>query len=295
MKISLIEKERILAKKIYLTKVKQLRASIGLIASKLDSLNQSASLSSERLAVSGDNLKSFSKLLETSNVSRLQHNQQQLNFLEAAQYANRIEFDKLETESKLAEQRLEVNAVELQFLTAKTDFDQQIEQFRYEIEGLKSNHLIRIVSSSAGLITGMAIKKGMAVMANQYLMQVNDEDNSLIATLFVSSQIIGKLHTEQSIRLSFDTFPVNEYGYYNANIVEIGGAPLDPRETSLPVQGSNQSVFKIVATLHNNYVEGPDTYPLRSGYEFTAHFVTEDLSLLAFVFKPLLSIRAKNQ
>jgi membrane fusion protein len=295
LKLSLIEKERILAKKIVLTKTKQLRSGIGLLESKLHNLNQSELFSSERLAVSSNNLNAFSKLLETSNVSRLQHNQQQLNFLEAAQYANSIEFEKLATEAKLAQQRLEVSAIELEFLTVKADFDQQSRQYRSEIDSLKSNHLIRIVSSSTGLVTGLVIKKGMAVRPNQYLMQVNAPENALVATLYVSSQIIGKLHTEQAMRLSFDTFPVNEYGYYNANIVEIGGTPLDPRATSLPVQSPNQSVFKVVASLQKNYVEGPDIYPLKSGYEFTAHFITEDLSLLQFVLQPLLSLRAKSQ
>jgi membrane fusion protein len=294
MKISLLEKERILSREMYSTKVEQASSNISLVESKLKSLNQSVLLSKERLSVNDANLKSFTKLLETSSVSKLQHTQQKLIFLEAAQYTNNIEFERLESESKLSDLYLEVKALEIQYLTTKSDYDQQIELLHHEIEGLENSHLITIVSSNDGVVTGMAIKQGMVVKPQQHLMQVSNPDNVLIATLFVSSRIIGMLHTEQLLRLSFDTFPVNEYGYYDATIVQIGGTPLDPRATPLPVQSSNQPVFRVVARLEQNFVEGPDTHPLKSGYEFTAHVVTENLSLLEFVFKPLISLRQKN-
>lgn len=295
LKISSLEKERALSKEIYLTKAEQIGSSITLIDRKLSSLNQSAKFSSERLKVSDANLKAFSTLLQTSNVSTLQHNQRQLDFYDAAQYANSIEFDKLETESKLSGLHLELKAQELEYLAAKIDYDERIQQLNYEIDGLEKNHLIKIIATGSGTVTGLAIKRGMAVLANQYLMQVSDTDNSLIATMFVSSRVIGKLHTEQSVRLSFDTFSVNQYGYYNASIVEIAGTPLDPRETSLPIQSSDQAVFRVVAELEKHYVEGSDTHPLKPGYEFTAHFVMENLSLFEFVFKPLIALRAKNK
>ncbi len=294
MKISLLEKERSLTKEMFLTKTEQASANISLVESRLRSLSQSVLLSKERLSVNDANLKSFTKLLENSSVSKLQHTQQQLNFLEAAQYTNNIEFERLESQGRLSDLHLEVKALEIGYLTTKSDYDQQIELLRHEIESLENGHLITIVSTRDGVVTGMAIKQGMAVKPAQQLMQVSNPDNDLIATLFVSSGIIGMLHTEQSLRLSFDTFPVNEYGYYDATIVEIGGTPLDPRATSLPVQNSNQPVFRVVARLEQNFVEGPDTHPLKSGYEFTAHVVTENLSLLEFVFKPLISLRQKN-
>ncbi len=294
-KIARLEKAVALSDEIHATQKERFKTSIGLIERKLESLNEGVLLNSERLEVRSANLKSFSKLLSNSSISTLQHNQQRLQQIEAAESFNSIEFERIETEAALAERRLEVQAIELQYLSAKAEYEEQLEQLRQEIESLKNNHLIRIVSRSDGIVSGMAIKQGMAVLANQYLMKVNDSNNSIIATVFVSSQVVGKLHTEQSIRLSFDAYPANEYGYYDANIVEIGGTPIDPRETALPLQSSNQAVFRVTAELKNNYVEGPDTYPLKEGYEFTAHFVTENLSLIEFVFKPLIALREKNK
>ena len=294
-KIARLEKAVALVDQIHITQKQRITTSIELLEQKLKSLNRGILLNSERLEVSSANLKSFSKLLSNSSVSTLQHNQQRLQQIDAAESFNSIEFKKIEAEAALSERRLEAQAAELQYLTTKAEYEEQLDQQRQEIEALKSSHLIRIVSKNDGIVSGMAVKKGMAVLPNQYLMQVSDPSNSIVATVFVSSQVVGKLYTEQSIRLSFDAFPTNEYGYYDASIVEIGRTPIDPRETALPLQNSNQAVFKITAELQNNYVEGPDIYPLRDGYEFTAHFVTENLSLLEFVFKPLIALREKNK
>lgn len=294
-KIALIKKAMALSDEIHIAKKKRLETSIDLTERKLKSLNEGVLLNSERLEVSSANLKSFSQLLPSSSISRLQHNQQKLQQIAAAESFNNIEFKKIETEAALQDQRLEAQTTQLQYLVAEAEYEEQLGQLQQEIETLKNNHLIRIVSGGDGVVSGLAIKKGMAVLANQYLMQVSDTSNSIVATVFVPSQIVGKLYTEQVVRLSFDAFPVNQYGYYDASIVEIGGTPIDPRETSLPISSSNQAVFKITAELRNNYVEGPQTYPLRDGYEFTAHFVTENLSLLEFALKPLIALREKNK
>jgi len=295
LQASLLEKERKLSEQIFLANRNQLKARISLLEEKLDRLNESVALGAARLKVSGANLKSLSQLLENSSVSKLQHDQQQLHYLDAAQNANNVELNKLEAESKLADYRLEKNKAQLEYFNTRATYDQQLGQIQHKIESLENSHLIRIVSNGDGIVTGMAIRKGMAVTANQYLFEVNRPNGALMVTLFVPSNIVGKLYTEQPLRLSFDGFPVNEYGYYNATISEIGGTPLDPRETPLPLQNPNQSVFKVTAELEQNYVDGPDTHPLRNGYGLTAHFVTENLSLLEFVLKPLISLRAKNQ
>ncbi len=294
VKTALLRKERTLASKIYQTSARRIEASIDVIQLKHDKLKKSVSLSQERLALASANLKSFSTLLESANVSTLQHNQQQLSHLDAAQYANDMEFSRLESESKLAELKLEQEALELQYLAKMAEHDEQLHLLENEIVGLRNSHLVRIQSSADGVVSGLAVQAGMALFANQYLMEIADPENQLLATLFVPSSIVGKLHTEQELKLAFDTFPVSEYGYTDARILEIGGSPLDPRHAAIPIQISNQPVFKVIATLDKNFVEGPETYPLKRGYGFTAQFVTEDLSLIEFVFKPLLALRAKS-
>ena len=76
-------------------------------------------------------------------------------------------------------------------------------------------------------------------------------------------------------------------------MVAIGKARLDPRETVLPIFGINEPVFKITAQLHETAVQGDSLYRLQSGATLMADFVLSEMSLLQFIFRPILGLQGK--
>ena len=52
-----------------------------------------------------------------------------------------------------------------------------------------------------------------------------------------------------------------------------------------------EPVFRLRASIEQRYVSGSETYRLQPGLLFTADFVLEELPLLYFIFKPVLSLR----
>jgi len=101
------------------------------------------------------------------------------------------------------------------------------------------------------------------------------------------------MYPGQELLLNYDAFNFQLYGRYRATVTRIDRASLDPREHLLPVPGIQEPVFTIKARLDQSYVEGPDIYRLQSGMLFSADIVTAEMSLLAFIFKPVLELKAR--
>lgn len=162
-----------------------------------------------------------------------------------------------------------------------------------ELLGARHQDRISVVAEQTGVLSAIRLAVGQPVAANQTIAQIQTPDSPLQVVVFVPSRVAGKLVPGQDLLLRFDAFDFHHYGRYGATITHIGRASIDPREQLLPVTGINEPVFRLTAQLDQHYVEGPDIYPLQAGLALTADFVLEDLSLLSFIFRPVLALRGK--
>jgi membrane fusion protein len=105
--------------------------------------------------------------------------------------------------------------------------------------------------------------------------------------------MLGNLFQGQQVMLGFDAFDYRYYGRYPAVVEQISRGSLDPREQLLPVPGISEPVFRVRLSLTKQYVEGPDIARLQAGMLLRADFITAEMSLLSFIFKPLLRLRGR--
>ncbi|MFK7863503.1 MAG: HlyD family secretion protein [Pseudohongiellaceae bacterium] len=252
-----------------------------------------AELLDQKMKLSNNALSSFESLLATAGVSQMQYDREVVLNLDLARDQNAIEGKLIETSSDLIDRTLQLELLSLNFSTQKFENEQELLRVDNEIASLQQQTQITIQAAQEGIVTSLAVQSGSPVSAGQTLVSMSPKNGELEAILFVPSSVIGRIHTEQEMLLAFDAFPVSEFGYIRGQVSAISRAPLDPREALLPVAGLTEPVFKVTAKLQQSYIDGSDTYPLLSGFQLTADFVVEDLSLLEFIFKPVLKLKGK--
>lgn len=198
-----------------------------------------------------------------------------------------------EAKARLEDGQLQIEISHLASQGTQLRVSKELAGVRNQIKRRDQDEVITITAVKNGTVASLAVQPGSPVAVGQTLLTLIPPNEPLQATVYIPSRLIGKIYPEQPLLLSFDAFPVSEFGYTDAQVKSISTAPLDPRETLLPVTELNEPVFKVVAELSRHYVEGPDIYPLLSGIQFSADFVVEDLSLIEFIFKPVLKLRGK--
>lgn len=274
------------ARKQLLSVKDELTATLALIDSEQALLHQSLQLSESNFAA-------LEKLRARRAVTRAQLEQAQLANLEFQLRLQAVLQRRQAHVAQIQAQESQIENLDMDFAQMRLRSEQELQRLRFAITQTENQSRLTVVAAAAGVIATMAIEPGQSVQALQPLFYVQTEPLALQATLYVPSRVLGKLYPGQEVLLSYDAFDIQHYGRYVAMIERIEHASLDPREHLLPVPGIHEPVFRITAQLGQSWVEGDEVYRLQAGMLFNADIVMQESSLLEFIFRPVLQLRAR--
>ena len=257
------------------------------------SLEEEVDLLITRTQLSDQNLQAVSALLQSGNSSTREfdhHYQAHLELLCRKQALSQslLQYDYELASLSNAEQLAQFDAEQ-----ASLQIQRELQLIDQKISDLRNQALFTVVAQGAGIVAELGLEKGRSVLPNQPLFFINPPNTELQATLYVPAAVQAKLVIGQSVLLRYDAFDYRIYGRYKATVTAIGKAGLDPRENALPVFGINEPVFKVVAELHESAIQGDSRYRLQSGSTLLADFVISEMSLLQFIFRPILGLQGK--
>lgn len=298
--IAALEKQRRLLEEQESAAEKWLQSRRQQLQTRLTDLRESQSLHEQGLLlisrqaeVAQQQLLSLQALFDKSAVSKADVDRQLLSALDLQrqQQSARSTLQQWRSDThKLAE---ESAALTLEYEMQHLQRQQRLQELQHRIASLQQQDQLAVVASTQGVVAAIAVQPGQPVNAQQTLVQIRAADHGIRATVFAPSSVVGQLLPGEEIMLRFDAFNFRHYGRYAAHIEQISRASIDPREQLLPVPGISEPVFRVTATLDQQYVQGPDIFPLQPGLLFSADFVMQESSLIRFIFKPILSLRGK--
>lgn len=171
--------------------------------------------------------------------------------------------------------------------------DKDIRLLSLQLESVNTEPYSTVLANRSGIVSSILLEEGSAVKRGQAIAYLQPEGKSLMAEVFVPSSILGKLAPGEDVMLRYDAFSVHSYGRYPAKISSIERTALDPRNHLLPVAPTSEPLFRVLATPSQHYVEGEDIFPLQPGLQLSADFVTSEMSMVEYIFRPLLNLRGK--
>lgn len=195
----------------------------------------------------------------------------------------------------LARQQSAAREAELSIRQARANAGAQISS----LDSQKSDIAQRMVNTQAssayqlsapidGKVTALTARVGQAVTAGQPLMAIIPKGSKLVAELYVPSAATGFIEVGQSVGLALDAYPYQRFGTVKARIKSIASAPI----TQAGPNGATIAVFLVVAELDKTSISAyGDNKPLSTGMSLTANIVTEEQSLIKWLFEPLFAVR----
>ena len=289
----LLSQEIVLRAQLKVRKQQQREATTTNLGNSLQLLRQEAETFDAQLTLSDSSLTALQQLLLQSGISQSQFNLQYVAHLELQRQQKVLQQRELQLLGQLDAQASERSRITLDFALENLALKQRLGKLDAQISELVEQEFVSVAASDDGEVAALAVDLGQSVTAHQPLVYINSGDDSLQAVLHVTSKVFGKIVPGQSLLLTYDAFDHGQYGRYRATIVQISRAALDPREHLLPVPAGNEPVFRVIATLEQEFVEGPDVYPLQPGLLLTGEFIGEEFPLIEFILKPLYGLRGK--
>ena len=171
----------------------------------------------------------------------------------------------------------------------------QLEETHQELQRAQLDRNAELKAPVAGTVSGLTAVRGQNITPADTLMHVLPVAADLLVVLYVPSASVGLIQQGQIVNMRFDAFPYQRFGVYQGEVMNIGKTPLfpDEYEGGAVQQGA---VFRITVSLPLEEIEAlGQGFPLRPGMTLEADIVTEERSLLYWLFDPILSIQRKLQ
>lgn len=119
------------------------------------------------------------------------------------------------------------------------------------------------------------------------------EGGQLEAQLLVPSRAAGFVDEGQSVRLLYDAFPYQKFGFHSGVVSDVSRTVISP--TDLPIAPAAQEpVFIITVGLDRQDVDANNQlYNLQSGMTLSADIILEDRKIWEWVLEPILGAAQK--
>ena len=137
-----------------------------------------------------------------------------------------------------------------------------------------------------GVVTAVTAHPGDPAVPGVAAMTVLPKDTRVEATLAVPASAAGLLDLGQTVRIAVDAFPYQVYGALNGAVTAVS-------RTTAPLADGTGEAFLVRTSLPSSVRAYGAPRPLRPGMTLTARIRTRPRSLLAWMFDPVLAVRAR--
>lgn len=134
-----------------------------------------------------------------------------------------------------------------------------------------------IIATTHGQVARIEVLRGGWLVPGQPILHIASQGHPLTGSVYLPSQALGQVTKGKRLRLSFDAYPVDQFGKVDATVTGV----------TSPRANTEKNLF--VARLN---IDAPHReLRISPGMTFTAHVVTERRTLLGWLIRPLTRLR----
>ncbi len=144
-----------------------------------------------------------------------------------------------------------------------------------------------------GVVTSQVLKPGQALQQGQVMMTLLPGEGRLEAELLVPSHAIGFIAPGDRVKLRYEAFPYQKFGYQKGRVSRISRSALSEDELAGNAQ-QGESLYRITVLLERQAVMAygkPE--PLRPGMRLAAEVMGEQRRLIEWMLEPLHALTGR--
>lgn len=230
----------------------------------------------------------FQALLKDEAASAIEASSAENRYLSATQSLNSL---KNSREKILAD----VKDVEAQLAMLPVEQSQAERDVKNRLSNLEQNILRTDAGGSSiirspidGAIATVTARKGQKTSPQRTAIAILPKGGRLQAELLVPTRAIGFVKTGQPVRLLYDAFPYQKFGFYDGMIIEVSKTVVSGNDLEIARQ-LPEPVFLVTVDLNEQSIEAlGENVPLQAGMSLSADLILEDRRIWEWAFEPLL-------
>lgn len=189
---------------------------------------------------------------------------------------------------------LQARSTSLPFETDREIANLLSEQSRLQqaIASLESGRRVVLTSPFAGTLASIEVHPGSMVVPNQLLVTVLPENLVLAAEVYVPSRAIASIRPGQRVRLTYDGFPIQDFGVFAGEVEQVSRVVLLPSDVPKAF-AIHEPTFKVRISISNETATlDSNRTKLRPGMLLAAEIILENRRLIDWLLE---SLRIRRQ
>ncbi len=251
-------------------------------------------LTDAKLELSLEESKAARALEADGSVSRATARKKELEHLDLRLALQRLEGERLASLAEIEAIAAERSRKQTEWDQATHDLDLKIAEIDERLLRVATEDIRAVKAPISGIVANMTAATGERVVAGRTLMLIvpdsPDGGGGLEAEVYVPPRAVGFVRPGQSVRLQYDAFPYQRYGYFEGTIRSASKSTF----TSAEVEGAQRvdgPFYRVMVDLRDQAVAAD--LSLRAGMTLKASLVSEERSLLAWVLEPAIAVQRR--
>jgi len=142
-------------------------------------------------------------------------------------------------------------------------------------------------SPVSGTIATMTARRGQQTYTDRPALTILPQGSALQAELYVPTRAIGFVKPGQQVRLLYDAFPYQKFGFHDGEIIDVSKSVVQGEDIGSGL--SAEAVFLVRVSLDKQNINASgEEIPLQSGMSLSADLILEDRKIWEWAFDPLL-------
>jgi len=250
-------------------------------------------LQQQRLTIALRDLQASSGLLARGEMSPLEGRRREDAFLAQRQAESgmaRAILDKRAELARLGREAADILPASAQRLAVLRGSQAAIAARIAELEG---QHATLMTAPVGGRISALQAWVGRDADPAMPLMSIVPEGDEMEAQLLVPARAVGFVRPGQTVRLSYDTYPYQQYGFAEGRVVNVSRTSLKPGEMAGPLE-AEAAAFRVTVRLARQtiFVGGAEV-ALPPDTRLQADIFLARRNLLAWLIDPLRAAGAR--
>lgn len=235
-----------------------------------------------------DVLTRLQDLFEDEAASGLEVSSQENRYLGATQVLNDLKNNREKLLAEVKDIDAQISLLPIEQTKEISDFKNRISTIGQTIIRTDAERTSIIHSPIEGKIATVTARRGQMASPQKAAMTILPTGGELQAELFVPTRAAGFIKPGQSVRLLYDAFPYQKFGFYDGTVKEVSKTVITTTDLSIAPQFP-EPVFLVTVSLNDQSILSQgENFPLQSGMSLSADLILEDRKIWEWVFEPLL-------
>lgn len=261
---------------------------LSIIRSEVEKLKDSLKLINKDIDIITSKENRFKKLFEVGAISLDSYNEVVMALQQRLSDKNRLHIEIASKSKEVINGEGDIDNIRSSINESETNYLRQLESLNDRKYSLEKSEVYYVYAPASGVVSYSVVRENQVVASGEQLGTISNHSNSeVLVDLYTNSKAMSYLGVNREIIVRIDAFPYEKFGVLKANILSV--SPSKIKKTN------GDDMFNVRAIiLHPDDFENIDKSWLRDGMTISATFSGPELSLIEWLFLPVVKGVQRN-